>query len=406
MNHDVMKASTKEQALQKLLSAWKCIRKTEYCSLEDCLGRVAAEDIFAINTIPTMRISAMDGFAVKSEAFAEGIPDVSKWVIDTDFTPADTGDDFPDEYDSVIAVEQLHFNDEGHLVLSDGFTFEKYSNIRPAGCIMQQGDLLVRKNVCITPELQANLAVGGIQSVPVISKPVVAFIPTGSELVEIGSTPQRGQNIECNSLLVSAYLKKWGADVVKIPIVRDNLKSLEEALDSALEYADIVILSGGSSKGTEDYTSRIMESKASYFEHTVRTVPGRPVGISIINEKPVINMPGPTMAAWVVNDWLIYPMICHYFGIPVKRRQTVQAVLTEDMRKGPPVEVYSKVCLKNCGGIYYATPLGRGASTSESLRDGNGLLIVPIGGNGFHKGQSVSVELLTDEALIEVVSEL
>lgn len=406
MNHDVMKAPAKEQALQELLSAWTCMPQTEHCSLEECLGRVTAEDVFSINTIPMMRISAMDGFAVKSEAFAEGIPDVSKWVLDTDFAPADTGDDFPDEYDSVIAVEQLHYDDNGQLMLEDGFTFQKNSNIRPAGCIMQKGDLLVRKNVCITPELQANLAVGGISSVPVIRKPVVAFIPTGSELVEVGSIPQRGQNIECNSLLISAYLKKWGADVIRYPIVHDDPKSLEEALDTALESADIVILNGGSSKGTEDYTSRMMESKASYFMHTVRTVPGRPVGISIIQEKPVINMPGPTMAAWVVSDWLIHPMICHYFAIPVKKRQTVHAFLTEDLRKGPPVEVYTKVRLENRGGIYYATPLERSARSSESLRDGIGVLIAPIGSLGFHKGQPVSVELLTDETQIEVTQEM
>lgn len=370
MNHDVMQAPTRQEALKKLLDVWTVSVETEYVPLADCLDRISSKDIYAMYTIPQKRISAMDGYAVKSQNFADGMPDISKWTMSVDFTPADTGDDFPDEYDTVIPVEQLHFGEDGKLTLAEDFLFRMGSGIRPAGSIMKAGDLLIRKNTRITPELQANLAVGGIRIVSVLKMPVVAFIPTGSELTSAGLEPQRGQNVECNSLLISAYLKKWGAKPVVFPIVRDMPDLLQKAMDEALKFADIVILNGGSSKGTEDYTSRMMEQRSSYFEHTVRTVPGRPVGIAMIDGKPVINMPGPTMAAWVVSDWLLYPMICHYYGISVEKRKCVQAFLTADMKKGPPVEVYSKVRLENRAGLYYATPIGREARNSEMLRDG------------------------------------
>lgn len=402
MNHDVMQAPTRQEALKKLLDVWTVSVETEYVPLADCLDRISSKDIYAMYTIPQKRISAMDGYAVKSQNFADGMPDISKWTMSVDFTPADTGDDFPDEYDTVIPVEQLHFGEDGKLTLAEDFLFRMGSGIRPAGSIMKAGDLLIRKNTRITPELQANLAVGGIRIVSVLKMPVVAFIPTGSELTSAGLEPQRGQNVECNSLLISAYLKKWGAKPVVFPIVRDMPDLLQKAMDEALKFADIVILNGGSSKGTEDYTSRMMEQRSSYFEHTVRTVPGRPVGIAMIDGKPVINMPGPTMAAWVVSDWLLYPMICHYYGISVEKRKCVQAFLTADMKKGPPVEVYSKVRLENRAGLYYATPIGREARNSEMLRDGLGLIIAPIGEMGHHKGQPVSVELMTDETLIPV----
>lgn len=400
MKHDIMNAPVKEQALQKLLELWKPVAETEYVTLEQCLDRVAAEDIRSVNMIPAVRISAMDGYAVKSAAFAEKIPDVASWVEGVDYAVADTGDDFPDEFDAVIAVEMLHYDESGKLVLENTPNVKAGMNIRPAGCMMQPGDLLVSANTKITPELQANLAVGGIKTVPVKKCPIVAFIPTGSELIPAGSEPERGKNIECNSFLISAYLRKWGAEVISYPIVNDEPERIEGLLNEALRLADIVILCGGSSKGTEDYTSRMMEHRASYLLHGVRTVPGRPVGISIIGKKPVINMPGPTLAAWVVNDWLLKPMICHYYGLPTVKRPAVSAILTEDFKKGPPVEVYTRVALEKCGETYYATPLGRDRRTSELLRDGIGLLVAPIGASGWQKGQSVIVELLVPEELI------
>ena len=405
MNHDVTKAPVKEQARKELLDRWQVQPETEYVQTGQCLGRVTAEPVYAVNTIPKCRISAMDGYAVKSAAFSEGVPDISKWVLNKDFSPADTGDDFPDEFDTVIPVEKLHYDAEGTLVLEPDYTFQPGANIRPAGCIMRPGDLLSAGNIRVTPELQANFAAGGVRTVPVIRRPVAAFLPTGSELTPVGMEPRRGENVECNSLLISGYLRRWGAEVVCFPIVRDEPRALEAALDEALRFADIVILNGGSSKGTEDYTSRMLEGRAEFFLHTVRTVPGRPVGISLIGGKPVINMPGPTLAAWVVNDWLLYPMICRYYGIPEVKRQTVQAFLTEDFKKGPPVEVYTRVRLENRKGLYYATPIGRGARTSELLRDGIGLLIAPVGGLGYEKGQPVQVELLAPEELIPVTEE-
>lgn len=405
MDNPILRAPTRQTALDELLARWHFTPETEYVPLADCIDRVAAEDIASVNTIPAKRVSAMDGYAVHSASFAHGRPEVSAWKAGADFTPADTGDDFPDEYDTVIAVEQLHYDHDGKLTLTDDFVFRAGGGIRPAGSLLQRGDLLVRGNTRITPELQANLAMGGIMSVPVFRRPVVAFIPTGSELVPPGTEPQRGQNIECNSLLISAYLRRWGAEPLCFPIVRDDPEQLSRCLEEALRRADIVILNGGSSKGTEDFSSRLLEPRASYFSHGVRTVPGRPVAIAILDEKPVINLPGPTMAAWVVSDWLLYPMLCHYYGLPTAKRPCVTAFLTDALRKGPPVELYSKVRLEKRGELYYATPLGRDVRGSAVLLDGLGLITAPIGSRGFEKGQPVTVELLVDESQLTCCDE-
>ena len=400
MNHDIMKAPTRQEALQALLAVWHYEPQIEYLPLADCLDRVTAEALYAVNTLPMVPISAMDGYAVKAAAFADGTPDVTKWIPGEDFTPADTGDAVPQGYDAVIPVEQLHFNAEGLLTLEADFAYKNGSGIRPAGCMMQAGDLLVPAHTRITPDLRANLAIGGITMIPVIRKPVVAFIPTGSELTPAGLAPRPGENVESNSLMLSDYLRRWGAEPVCYTIVRDDPEKLEQTLNEALRFADLVLINGGSSKGTEDFNSLMLERRGSFFLHTVRTVPGRPVGIACIDGKAVINMPGPVLAAWTVADWLVYPMICTWFGIPTEKRKTVTAFLTEDLRKGPPVEVYSRVRLENREGIYYATPLGRESRNSAALRDGIGLLIGPIGSFGWTKGQPVTVELLAAEERI------
>ena len=397
---NIMTAPTSAEATARLLEQWHYTRQTEYVPLSECLGRVTAEDVVSVNTLPRMRISAMDGFAVHSEAFADGNPDPSCWVLGQDYAPADTGDDFPDGFDTVIQVEKLHYGEDGKLMLEPDFQFHKGSGIRPAGSTMQAGDLLLKKHTQLTIEAMVNLANGGIRTVPCIRKLRIAFIPTGSELTPIGMEPLRGQNIETNSLLVSHYIRLWGGEPVCLPICRDDPENLEKALDAGMALADVVLINGGSSKGGEDFNTRMLERRASYFHHNVRAVPGRPVGISIIDGKPVINMPGPSLAAWVVNDYLVHSLICAYYGIPVHRRQTIEAIMDEDMKKGPPMEVYNRVAVEKRGGEYHCRAFGRGAKSSESLREGNGILVAPVGTFGYKKGEKAVIQLLVGEELI------
>ena len=399
---NIMKAPTSAEAVAGLLKEWHYERETEYVPLAECLGRVTAEDVRSVNTLPAMRVSAMDGFAVKSSAFAQGTPELSGWVLGRDYAPADTGDDFPDDFDTVIAVEKLHYDAQGKLVLEPDYQFKKGANIRPAGSTMAAGDLLLKKHTQITIEAMVNLANGGLRTVPCIRKLRIAFIPTGSELTPVGTEPLRGMNIETNSMLVSHYIRRWGAEPVCLPIVRDDPEKLEAALDEAMKLADIVLVNGGSSKGGEDYNTRMLERRASYFHHNVRAVPGRPVGISVIEGKPVINMPGPSLAAFVVNDYLVHSLICSYYDIPVHKRQTIECIMDEDMKKGPPMEVYNRVAIEKRGDSYYAKPFGRGAKGSESLREGLGILIAPVGSFGYQKGEKAPVQLLTGEECIPV----
>ena len=194
---------SKAEILSRLFSIWNPSVRTETVPLQEAYGRVLAEDQRAQFDLPVVRASSMDGIAVRSADFLDGMPDTSGWKAGREFVRADTGDDFDDAYDSVIRIEDVRIGDDGSLTLClpEGTVPEPGMNVRPAGSMLKKGVLLAESGHTITAMDLAALESGGITSVPVVKKPVVGFIPTGSELTAPGNIPQRGQNIDCNSTL-------------------------------------------------------------------------------------------------------------------------------------------------------------------------------------------------------------
>ena len=115
MKFDMEKSVTRAQALELMKERWRPAPGREIVALEEALGRVAAEDLRAVNTLPVFRASCFDGVAVRSADFQNGLPDTSAWVKGRNFVRADTGDDFPDEFDTVIAIEDVILDKLGGL---------------------------------------------------------------------------------------------------------------------------------------------------------------------------------------------------------------------------------------------------------------------------------------------------
>lgn len=116
---------------------------------------------------------------------------------------------------------------------------------------------------------------------------------------------ERGKNTDSNAILVRHMSKEMGAEAVCHPIVRDDSEALERALDTGLAEADIVIINGGSSKGEEDYNARLLKVRGDIICHGVAAAPGEPICIAMINQKPVVNLPGPSLATYYGLDWCI-----------------------------------------------------------------------------------------------------
>jgi len=389
-------AVSREEALKLLFRHWPLNMETELIPVQQALGRVTAQSVYSRNTLPVCRSSQSDGIAVRSADFANGLPDTTGWVKGKEYVQADTGDDFPDDYDTVIAVENIYYNNEGRLCFADGFTFKKGSRIRKKGSMVKEGELLVEAHVRLTPVHLTILALGGIYQLAVIKKLKVVYIPTGNELVGAGMKPVRGQNVEANGLMVSAFLCQWGAEPVCYPIVRDKPAELEQTLDTALAAADIVLINGGSSKGAEDFNARLLQKKASFFRHGIKAVPGRPVALAVIDDKPVINLPGPIIATFLAMDWCVRGLLYHYYGLPVPARPKIKVKLGQPLKKNPNVEMFCRMTLTKQSDGYAASPIGFDKSIPYSMLKPDALFIAPIGVAEYKAGDEVEVELLED----------
>jgi molybdopterin molybdotransferase len=392
---------TREEALALLFDHWEVKPLTEQIPLQQALGRVTSQDVHSKNTLPVSRCSTRDGIAVRSADFADGLPDTSEWAKGKEFVQADTGDDFPDEYDAVIPVEDIRYNDQGQLCLSDTVVSGEGVGVRAEGSLVRDGDLLVEAHARLTPVHLAVLALGGYFQVEVIRKPRVVFIPTGSELVSVGVRPDRGQNVEANGLMVSAFLEEWGAEAICFPIIKDKPAELESALDLAVNAADIVLINGGSSMGVEDFNARLLQSKASLFRHGIKAAPGRPVAIAMIDGKPVINLPGPTVATFLAMDWCVCGLVHHFLGVPAPVRQRTRVKLEGPLKKNPAWEWYWRLLLKRQDGGYAASAMANDRNIPHLLLGADALFIAPIGGGEYQAGDEVEVELLPGRARLQ-----
>lgn len=394
------KLPSKAEALNCLLSRWDPKPGMEEVPLTQAVGRVLAEDLTARYDIPVVRASAMDGVAISFALTEQAGWDPARWEKGREYVRADTGDDFPDEYDTVVPIEQVTFLPQGGLSFSPELTLSRGMNVRPAGSQLARGAVVGRKGTVLTAMDLAAVGMGGYDRVPVVVRPRVAFVPTGSELVPIGSALQRGQNFDTNGLMAAQLLREMGAEPVLHPIVKDREEDLERVLDELLSTADIVLLNAGTSKGGEDYCAAILQRRGALL-HGVAAVPGRPMSVAVIGGKPVLNLPGPVTACHLAAYWCVSALIAHYYGLPAPQAPVVQAVLAQPLKKRSGFERIARVALAYADGTYRATPLAWDEDGLPALLSRtDGYVTVPLEAEAYEAGDTVTVELLRAPELI------
>jgi molybdopterin molybdotransferase len=385
----------RDVALRDYFMAWEPRQTSEIISLDAAMGRILAQDCYSRNTLPVVRSSSYDGIAVQSETFVTGIPDTSNWRLGVDYIRADTGDDFDDRFDAVIMIEKAAIQEDGSVVLDDDVKVYSGAGVNQSGSTIREGDLLMRASLPIRPTDLSVLAMGGIEMVPVIKRPRVAFIPTGSELVPHGVKPKRGQNVDTNSLMVKHLLIEMGAEPMIFPIIPDDPDALTEAFDQAFIAADIVVINGGSASGDEDFNYRLITDRGTVIHHYIAAAPGRPMMLAVVDEKPVINLPGPAAAAYYGSDWCLRAVIARWLGIPLAERQTIEGIVTEEISGPKPIDFLNRMDVTgNQDGSFTVTPRSFSKGEMAAYLASNAQYISRIGVAGIPAGSKVTVELL------------
>ena len=384
---------TKEEVFKRIDEQWFPNREMEIISIEDGLGRVLGEDIYSKTTFPIFRSSQGDGIAFSFEKYVNETKLTKDWILNTDYAYADTGDDFPDEFDTVVMVEEIEFLENGGVIINDS-KIEKGKNVKPRGGTIKEDDFICSKYKRLRPTDLAAIVLGGYTEIKVIKKPKISFIPTGSELVSIGTVPQRGEMIDCNTIMVKNTLIENGVEPILYPIVKDIESDLKSILQDAMEKSDIVIINGGSAKGKEDLNAKLIESYGEVICHGIKAAPGRPMCIGIIDNKPVINLPGPPIATYFGLDWCISHIIEKYYNLSPKTKPKVIATLKNDIQGPKSADFLCKVEITKNGEEYEAESISFHKQTLGRVLTTNGQHILKKGVEKYKKGEKIEVEFV------------
>ena len=363
-------------------------------------GRVTDGPVWARSSSPHYDAAAMDGVAVRSRETV-GATETSpvRLAVGEQAIWLDTGDPMPDGFDAVIKVEVVHEVDEATIEIRA--SVPPYHDVRPLGEDIAAAELVVPAGHRLRPQDLAACAQAGLAEVDARSAPRVAVIPTGSELVPVGTAPGPGGIIESNSLMLAAMIAEWGGYADRCPPVPDDLERLREAVSGAVCDSDVVVVNAGSSAGSEDYTARVIRELGELVLHGVAVKPGHPVALGVVGDTPVLGIPGYAVSAALTTELFVKPIIERKLGLSPKRRDTIRAVMARKTPSSMGEDEYLRVRLGLVGDRLVATPIQRGAGVVMSLVRADGLAVSPRMSEGFDAGAEVEVELLRPAGELE-----
>jgi putative molybdopterin biosynthesis protein len=364
----------------------------------DAVGRVLAEPVNAVISSPNFHLAAMDGIAVTAATtFGASETRPKELVVDTDAFYINTGHAMPENTNAVIMIE--HVNEIGHGRLEIEAPAFPWQNVRKVGEDIVATELLFPHNHVITPYCVGALLSGGVFKVPVLKKPNVLVIPTGSELVDWRNTSlenlKPGQVLETNSFVLGKLIESWGGSFVRHEMMSDDPEIIKQAILNAINSdVDMVLTVGGSSAGSEDYTRNVIEDLGHVLVHGVTIMPGKPLIIGAIKDKPVFGIPGYPVSAIIAFEQFVGPLLSLMLEQPEKQRPTVPVEPTKKIASKLGLEEFIRVKLGAVGDRIVATPLPRGAGCITTLTQADGIIRIPNNVEGLPLHEPVTAELL------------
>jgi putative molybdopterin biosynthesis protein len=370
----------------------------EEVPVPQAVGRVLAEPIYAKISAPHFNAAAMDGLAVKAQfTFGASAAVTTELAIGQEAFYVNTGHVMPPETDAVIMIENVNVVNEDRIEI-DKPVFP-WQNVRKVGEDIVATELLFPQNHMITPYCVGALLTGGIFSVPVKKKPTILIIPTGSELFDWRSqmldSVKPGQVLETNSFMLGSLVEKYGGTYTRHEMLVDDPAIIKQVVDEAVnqDYQIILVL-GGSSAGSEDYAKGVILELGTVLVHGVTIMPGKPVVIGNVRNKPVFGMPGYPVSAIIAFEQFVRPILKRMLGQPDPPVQTIEVEPTRKIASKLGVEEFLRVKLGQVGNRVVATPLPRGAGCITSLTEADGIIRIPNHIEGIKDNETAVAELL------------
>jgi molybdopterin molybdotransferase len=397
------KLTLTDKALQTWFDVLKLSKpKVVSVSLQDALGRVLAEDLVALENLPRFDKSAMDGYAVRSSDLAGASQ--SKPVV-LQLTPTDhveakqakqiwTGNPIPQGADAVVMLENTQMR-IGELEVWSQLT--PWGNVSVAGEDIKKGVLVAKAGRRLNPYHIGLAAALGYTALKVSEKPRVAILPTGNELVEIGTGRGANQIYDSNKVIVSAMCRELGAEIEDLGLAKDNSEEIALKIQSALKTSDVVITTGGTSVGGLDLVPDVVNGlgKPGVVVHGVALRPAMPTAIAVLEGKPVLILSGNPVAAVIGFEVFGRPLICKMLGMEKEElRPIVKAVLARRVTSALGRKTYVRVCVTLKDGELSVEPVSaKGSGSISTITQSNGYLIVPENREGVNEGETVLIHM-------------
>ncbi|HZD28110.1 MAG TPA: molybdopterin biosynthesis protein [Xanthobacteraceae bacterium] len=362
----------------------------ETIGLAAALGRVLAADVAAPIDVPPFDRANVDGFALRSAdtvGASDGAPRrfrLNGEVIVCGHAPAlevtagsattiATGAVIPRGADAVVMIEHTDLTDEGAAPAIDvRRAVAPGQFISYAGSDIARGETVLRRKTLLSSREIGVLAACGLAEIEVVRKPKVAVLSTGDELAAPGSALAPARVYDSNGAIIAAAVTEAGGEAVPFGAFPDDEAALERAVRAALAACDLLVLSGGTSKGAGDLSHRIVSKLGEVLVHGVALKPGKPLCLATIGGKPLAVLPGfPTSAIFTFHAF-VAPVIRARAGLAAQAARSIEAQV--------PVRIASELGRKEFvlvalapgedAPVAFPTAKGSGAVTSFSQADG------------------------------------
>ncbi len=408
-----------EEARRRFEDAIDCSPlAAETVRITQALGRVLACDLAAETDVPAFDRASVDGFAVRAadtigagdraprrlllnaEVIASGHPPALEVRIGTASAIA-TGGSVPRGADAVVMIEHT-----GLIETSDGPAIDVRRAAMPGqfvaftGSDMARGETVLRRSQQISSREIGILAACGIAEIPVVRQPKVAVLSTGDELVPPGTPLPPAGVYDSNSAVVGAAVEEAGGKTVHCGVLPDDEAKLEAAVRHALAGCDMVVLSGGTSKGVGDLSYRILSrlGPPGVLVHGVALKPGKPLCLAVSDGKPIAVLPGfPTSAIFTFHAF-VAPIIRARAGLPAEAAQSVKATVPVRVASEVGRQEFVLVALVPGEHGPVAFPIGKGSGAVTSFSQADGFVAIDALSAGLDAGLTREVTLIGGRA--------
>lgn len=405
--HIYLEMKPLDQARREFLAAfdWIALVGQEEIPTVEALGRVTARPVFASYSSPTYHAAAMDGIAVNAEdTFGAAEDHPLLLPLGPKAHLVNTGQPLPPGCNAVVMIEQVHQTQDGQAeIRAAAFPWQ---HVRKVGEDMVAHEMILPHHHRLAPQDLAALLTAGVFRVPVLQRPRVAVMATGSELLDWqqaeASAPASGAIIEANATFLASLVRECGGEAVILPRQPDQFETIKAALQEALAGpAHVVVLNAGASAGSKDFTAHVLDDLGQVLVHGVTAMPGKPSILGRAQNKPVVGSPGYPVSAWVCFDQFLRPALSLMQGQQPEERPTIPVVAARPLPSKLGQEEFLRVHLGRVGQNVVATPLKRGAGTITSLTRADGILRIPAQSEGLEEGATAQAELLKPRWAVE-----